>query len=106
MISPMRRRLAKIGIAVVAVYGILTAALAWAMRQPPEVFGRIMAHVPMPLMIVLPFEPLWMNARAGHLNVGDEAPDFMLPTTSHDANVQLASFRRRQPVVLVFGSYT
>jgi hypothetical protein len=29
---------------------------------------------------VLPFETLWMNARAGHLQVGDAAPEFNLKT--------------------------
>jgi peroxiredoxin len=34
------------------------------------------------------------------------APDFSLPALDHASNVQLASFRGSQPVVLVFGSYT
>jgi peroxiredoxin len=34
------------------------------------------------------------------------APDFTLPTLDKSANVQLSSFRGKQPVVLVFGSYT
>jgi peroxiredoxin len=62
--------------------------------------------------MVIPFEPMWMRARAGILDVGDPAPDFVLRTvdkTGHSqtgGEVQLASFRGRLPVVLVFGSYT
>jgi len=91
---------------LIAVYLALSAGLYWAMRQPPDTFGRVMTHVPMPMMMVLPFETLWMRARAGRVQVGDMAPDFSLPTLDHTATVQLASFRGSQPVVLVFGSYT
>jgi peroxiredoxin len=76
------------------------------MRQPPDVFGRIVARTPGPLMMVLPFETLWMRARAGTLQAGDAAPDFRLPTLDHKEFVQLSSFRGSRPVVLVFGSYT
>jgi peroxiredoxin len=38
--------------------------------------------------------------------VGDTAPDFQLSTLDHKSEVQLSSFRGKQPVVLVFGSYT
>jgi hypothetical protein len=41
--------------------------------------------------------------------VGTEAPDFTLPRLSSDtsaAGVQLASFRHRKPVALIFGSFT
>jgi peroxiredoxin len=76
------------------------------MRQPPDVFGRIVARTPAPLMMVLPFETLWMRARAGTLQAGDAAPDFRLPTLDHKEFVQLSSFRGSRPVVLVFGSYT
>jgi hypothetical protein len=88
------------------VWAVATAALYAAMRQPPETFGRIMSHVPMPAMLVLPFKPLWMSARAGHLEVGDPAPDFALPVLHGDATVTLSNEYRQKPVVLVFGSYT
>ena len=84
----------------------LTAGLYWAMCQPPARFGRVMAHVPMPMMLVLPFETLWMRARAGRLHAGEAAPDFRLPTLDRSTSVQLSSFRGSMPVVLVFGSYT
>ncbi len=41
-----------------------------------------------------------------NLRVGDIAPDFKLKTKDGDREVQLASFRGKKPVVLVFGSYT
>ncbi len=57
-------------------------------------------------MRVLPFQPLWMRARAGRLAVGDQAPDFDLETYDHGGRVRLSPFRGSKPVVLVFGSYT
>jgi hypothetical protein len=79
----------------------------WAMHQTPDEFGAIMAHVPMPAMLVLPFETLWMRARAGHLNPGDQAPDFTLKQLQGDETpLELAGLWKDRPVVLVFGSYT
>jgi len=57
-------------------------------------------------MMVIPFKPLWMSARGGHLAVGDAAPDFALPTTDHSRVVKLSEEWRERPVVLIFGSYT
>jgi hypothetical protein len=94
------------------VYLATTAALALAMLQPPDRFGRIMGRVPEPLMMVmavLPFEPLWNWARSGSLEVGAPAPDFDLEFASAGTDSRgrerLSSLRGR-PVVLVFGSYT
>ena len=94
------------GLALAAVYGAVCAGLFWAMCQPPDEFGRIMKHVPMPSMMVLPFRPLWMIARAGNLRAGDPAPDFELLTHDKRETVRLSDFRGKKPVVLVFGSYT
>ena len=98
--------LAKILAGVVVLYGVCTAGLYVAMIQPPERFGAIMSHVPMPAMMVLPFQPLWMSARGGTLSVGDTAPDFSLPALDRSRQVQLAQEFRERPVVLIFGSYT
>jgi hypothetical protein len=84
----------------------LCAGLFWVMRQTPDFFGRVMMRIPSPIMMVLPFETLWMRARAGKLQPGDLAPDFNLPTLDHKDMVRLSSFRGSRPVVLVFGSYT
>lgn len=100
------RKLLLVLAVLVAAQLALSAGLYWAMCQPPDTFGRVMKHVPMPMMLVLPFETLWMRARAGQVQTGDMAPDFSLPTLDHTATVQLSSFRGAQPVVLVFGSYT
>lgn len=83
-----------------------SAGLYVAMRQPPERFGAFMAHVPPIAMVLLPFRPLWMSARKGHLAVGDAAPDFDLPLLDHDRGVRLSEQWRTRPVVLIFGSYT
>ena len=93
-------------IGVASAYAIATTGLYVAMRQPPERFGAIMTHVPMVAMMILPFKPLWMSARAGQLAVGDPAPDFALPTTDHRRRVRLSEEWRQRPVVLIFGSYT
>lgn len=92
---------------LVALYVLLGAAVALAMLQPPERFGQIMTHVPMPLVWgVLPGSRIWMWARSGSLREGDLAPDFTLSTHDHSRTVTLSSHRGKQPVVLVFGSYT
>ena len=77
-----------------------------AMRRPPERFGAIMNRVPRVAMMVLPFKPLWMSARAGTLEVGDPAPEFTLPVLHGDRTVTLSAEFRQKPVVLIFGSYT
>jgi len=88
------------------LWALASAALYAAMRQTPAQFGAIMAHVPTVAMIVLPFRPLWMSARAGALTVGSPAPDFALPMLHGDRVVTLSEEIRQKPVVLVFGSYT
>ena len=100
------RALALAIVAVVLVYATATAGLYAAMRQPPERFGAIMAHVPGVAMMVLPFKPLWMSARAGTLDVGDQAPDFSLRPLHGDGPVTLSQEYKSKPVVLIFGSYT
>jgi hypothetical protein len=102
----MMRIALRILLAIAVIYAGLVAALAIAMRQPPDTFGQIMAKMPGVAFMVLPFETLWMNARAGHLRAGDVAPDFNLMTVDGSASVRLSSFRGNRPVVLIFGSYT
>jgi hypothetical protein len=94
---------------VIALAWVLACgALYQIMRQPPETFGRFMARIPAPVaFLVLPFETLWMRARAGGLHVGDPAPDFSLMKLDKTASVRLSSVTATgQPVVLIFGSYT
>jgi len=90
---------------VVLVYVLMLAALLGVMRQP-VLFGQVMSKVPKPLLMIIPLKPLWLLARAGHLQVGDQAPEFSLPTVDRKTRVRLSSFRGHKPVVLIFGSYT
>ena len=76
------------------------------MQQPPEVFGHVMAHVPMPAYFVIPFETLWSRARKGQLNPGDTAPNLAVKKLEDKSPVDLNSLWAEKPVVLVFGSYT
>jgi hypothetical protein len=99
-------RWTKILLVVVAVYVVLMAGLFAAMRQPPERFGRIMSKVPDVAFLIFPFKPLWLYARGGQLKTGQAAPDFSLATADRKSLVQLSEFRGKQPVMLVFGSYT
>jgi len=93
-----------IGIAV--AYLFFTGYILWAMHQPPETFGRVMSRMPGAAYLILPFETMWTQARAGRLQTGDPAPDFSLLKLDKSDKVQLSALSSRQPVVLVFGSYT
>ncbi len=102
-----RKRMLIAAIVLVVVYLAFGSYIWWAMNQPPERFGRVMAKMPGPVPFLLfPFETFWMRARAGHLKVGDPAPDFSLLKLDKTERVQLSALNQRQPVVLVFGSYT
>ena len=96
----------KVALATALLYVVVVAAMFVVMCQPPQRFGQIMAYFPMPAMSLFPFETMWNVARRGSTRVGDIAPDFALSTVDRKARVVLSSFRRKQPVVLVFGSYT
>jgi hypothetical protein len=89
-----------------AAYAALVGSLAIAMRQPPDAFGAFMAKLPPVAFLILPFQPLWMQSRAGNLQVGQSAPPFSLKTVNGDGEVRLDSFLGKRPVVLIFGSYT
>jgi hypothetical protein len=102
----MASRIRLILLVLISAYAVFAAASFWVMRQRPERFGAIMRHVPVPAMMLLPFESMWNVARGGALRVGEPAPDFTLPTADKASEMHLSSFRGRLPVVLVFGSYT
>lgn len=107
-LSPTARKRLGIAAVVLAVaYLAFAGYIWWAMNQPPETFGRVMAKMPGPVPFLLfPFETFWMRARAGTLQVGDAAPDFSLLKLDKTERVQLSALNQQQPVVLVFGSYT
>jgi len=99
--------LIRTAVALVIVYLAMCGGVAWIMVQPPEQFGRIIRHLPMPIVWgVLPGTRLWLWARKGTLTEGETAPDFTLARHDRTGNVTLSSFRGQRPVVLVFGSYT
>jgi len=83
-------------------------AFMWrTMKLPPEQFGAVMMHMPIPaVFLAAPFETMWLRARAGVLHPGDVAPEFNLQTLDKTSRVALSSLNARGPVVLVFGSYT
>jgi hypothetical protein len=107
-LSPRLRKILVSFLAGVLVAYLACAAFIWhAMRQSPEEFGHVMAKMPGPVVFLLfPFETLWTRARAGTLQVGDAAPDFVLSKVDKSGSVQLSDLIRQEPVVLVFGSYT
>jgi hypothetical protein len=97
------------GAIVVAVcYVTLFATVLAAMLQPPERFGAFMRHMPAAVVFGgLPAPRMWLWARHGTLDEGEVAPDFSLRTVKdRNQRVSLSSYRGKQPVVLVFGSYT
>jgi hypothetical protein len=105
MRKPSKRTLSVLAIAVLLLWAGFLVVIGWAMRQPPEQFGRVMSHMPGPAFMLFPFETMWNKARAGTVQAGEMAPDFRLPTLDHKSEVELAALRGK-PVVLVFGSYT
>ena len=101
-----RRWVVPVAAVCLVVWVSLVAYVGWAMRQPPEVFGHVMARMPMPAYFVLPFETLWNRARKGNLQVGDRAPALQVKRLNETSPVDLGSLWAERPVVLVFGSYT
>ncbi len=105
--GPRARKITKrIVAALLVVWMVFVGFIFWAMNQPPEKFGAVMKHMPWPVFLVLPFETLWNRARGGTLHVGDPAPDFTLTKLDKSGTVQLSELTQKQPVVMVFGSYT
>lgn len=96
---------ASASVLVVAWLGFV-AYVDWAMHQPPEVFGHVMMRMPMPAYFLFPFETMWTQARHGHVDPGDQAPNFTLNTLETHEPTQMSSLWHSRPVVLVFGSYT
>src|SRR5580658_402957 len=107
-LSPFARSLLlRLSFVLIIAYLSFGTFVWWAMHQPPETFGRVMARMPGPIPFLLfPFETAWLRARAGMLHTGDAAPDFSLLKVDKSERVQLSALNQRQPVVLVFGSYT
>jgi len=101
-----RRWLLPVAAVVIAAWLGFITYINWAMHQSPEVFGHVMARMPMPAYFVIPFETLWSRARHGHIEPGDAAPSLTVKRLDDKAPVELGSLWTDRPVVLVFGSYT
>lgn len=93
---------------VLFIFWLGFVAFMWrTMKLPPEKFGAVMSHMPIPaVFLAAPFETMWVRARAGQLHPGDVAPEFNLQTLDKTSRVVLSSLNAHGPVVLVFGSYT
>ena len=92
---------------VVLVLWLGFVGFIWrAMHRSPEDFARVMSHMPWQVFLILPFETLWTQARAGTLHPGDTAPDFSLLKLDKTETIHLSELNKKQPVVMVFGSYT
>ena len=102
----LRRVFTIVLLLIICGYAALLFALNRAMHEPPEQFGRFMSTMPVAIFLAAPFETMWTRARAGALQVGDQAPDFDLLTLDKRSRVSLTTIRNDKPLVLVFGSYT
>jgi hypothetical protein len=103
----VRKVLLTVLLTVAVVYAGFASVVLWAMHEPPETFGKVMAKMPGPVTFLLfPFETAWLRVRSGSLRIGDPAPDFSLLKLDKSGRVQLSDLTARQPVVLIFGSYT
>jgi hypothetical protein len=103
----LRQMLLTAIVTIAVVYAAFASVVLWAMRQPPETFGKVMAKIPGPVPFLLfPFETAWIHARSGALKIGDQAPDFSLMKQDKSGRVQLSTLSAAKPVVLIFGSYT
>jgi len=104
--SPIKILAVVLGV-IVLVWLAGCAVIYSKMRKPPEEFGRFMTRIPAPVaFLAFPFETLWTHARSGTVNVGDAAPDFTLLKTDQSERIHLSELNQKQPVVLIFGSYT
>ncbi len=105
-----KRRWLKVTASALAIIFVLWlgfVAFMWRiMHRQPEDFARVMSHMPWEVFLVVPFETLWTRARAGTLQIGDAAPDFSLIKLDKSAYVRLSEINAKQPVVMIFGSYT
>jgi hypothetical protein len=101
-----RRWLLPVAAVLIAAWLCFLSYINWAMHQSPEVFGHVMAGMPMPAYFVIPFETLWSRARHGRVEPGSPAPTFTVKRLDDKSPVELGSLWAEKPVVLVFGSYT
>jgi len=102
----MKRWLGRASVILILLWVGFVGYIYRAMRQPPEVFGHVMARMPMPAYFLFPFETMWTHARGGTIQPGDIAPSLTVKKLEDKSPIQLGSLWAERPVVLVFGSYT
>jgi hypothetical protein len=102
----MKKTWVRVAAGLALLYLLFLGGIFAAMKQEPEQFANFVARMPMPAMMLFPFESFWSVARAGALSPGQAAPDFFLYTADRKSQVRLSTHQHKQPVVLVFGSYT
>ena len=67
MSSSSKRIFLVVVVVVLCGYAGFLLFINWAMRQPPETFGRVMAKMPMPAyFITLHSKPFWTRASRRH----------------------------------------
>lgn len=98
--------LVRIAATLAALYLAFGLIVFGLMHASNPVAGKTLSIVGAPAFILLPMERMWVTARRGSLQVGQEAPDFELATRDGASKVRLSSLRGGRPVVLLFGSYT
>jgi hypothetical protein len=101
-----KRWLGRVSVMLFVLWVAFVSYIYRAMRQPPEVFGHVMARLPMPAYFLFPFETMWTHARRGTINPGGVAPSLTVKKLEDKSPVELGSLWAQRPVVLVFGSYT
>jgi hypothetical protein len=101
-----KRRLGRASVMLFVLWLGFVGYIYRAMRQPPEVFGRVMSRMPMPAYFLFPFETMWTHARGGTIQPGDIAPSLTVKKLEDKSPIELGSLWAERPVVLVFGSYT
>ena len=106
MLNPLGVMVLPLGI-IVLLWLACCAVMYSKMRKPPEEFVRFMTRIPAQSPSwAFPIARLWTHARSGTIRVGDAAPDFTLQKIDKSGRIQLSELNQKQPVVLIFGSYT
>ena len=55
MRKPSKKNLSILAVVLLCLWSSLLLYIGWAMRQPPEKFGRVMSHLPGPAFLLFPF---------------------------------------------------
>src|SRR5260370_35500348 len=79
-LSPRARKLTgRILAVLLGAWLSFVGFIFWAMNQPPEKFAAVMNHMPWPVFLLLPFEPLCNHSPGGTLILDHPRPALTLP---------------------------